>query len=85
MDGDVDGLAPVRLRGADEAVTPREPRRSVQWTVRTLFAIPLVALAAFAVWAVVLSAGALAHTLGVIAVLILLGGAWAKMRGDTPQ
>lgn len=78
MDGDVDGLAPVRLRGADEAVT--RPRRSVHWTVRTLFAIPLVAVAVFVVWAIVLSAGALAHTLGVIAVLLLLGGAGAAMR-----
>ena len=80
MDGDVDGLAPVRLRGADEAVTPREPRRSVHWTVRTLFAIPLAAFAVFVVWAIVLSAGALAHTLGVVAVLLLLGGAGAAMR-----
>lgn len=61
-------------------MTQLEPGRGARWTVRVLFALPLLATAVFAVWAVVLSAGALAHTAGVIAVLLLLGGAGAAMR-----
>lgn len=61
-------------------MTAREPRRSVRLTVHLLFGLPLLAAAVFAVWVILASAGAILHTLGVIAVLVLLGGAWTAMR-----
>lgn len=77
MAGDSDRLAPVRVRRED-AVT--EPRRSARWTAHLLLGLPLLAAAAFAVWVILASVGLLLHTLGVIAVLILLGAAWTAMR-----
>lgn len=57
-----------------------EPRRAARWTAHLLLGLPLLAAAAFAVWVILASAGAIVHTLGVIAVLILLGAAWTAMR-----
>lgn len=61
-------------------MTQLEPHRAARWTVRALFVVPMLGFAVFVVWAVVLSAGALAHTLGVIAVVLLLGCAGTAMR-----
>ena len=52
-----------------------------RWTVHLLFAIPILAVLALAVWMIALSAGPLLHTAGVILVVLLFGAAWGTMRG----
>lgn len=52
-----------------------------RWVVHAIFAIPLLAALALAVWLIAVSAGPLLHTAGVMLILIIAGVAVAKMRG----
>ena len=79
MAGDQFRLAPLRDSHQD---TVSEPRRTVRWTAHLLLGLPLLAAAAFAVWVILASAGPILHTLGVIAVLVLLGAAWTAIKKD---